>query len=159
MSIGMLQMREHSLLDDALAHHPDLNDQLVIDAVRAWFRPHCDAVRGRESWRDVLSENGSSRNGLQCFDMFMSELAKTAGRPLDIRCRCSQEVAGDEACLLQTIACFQSNERTAAHALLTDWFAAPTTDRLASITHWFSMTLLDAGVMVRKRERRVTYFH
>ncbi|SAL02019.1 hypothetical protein AWB80_08256 [Caballeronia pedi] len=159
MSIGILQMREHSLLDDALAHHPDLNDQLVIDSVRAWFRPHCEAVRGRESWRDVLIESGSGRNGLHCFDMFMSELAKTAGRPLDIRCRCSPDISGDEACLLQTIGCFQSNERMTAHTLLRDWFAAVATDRLANIAHWFAVTLFDAGVIVSKRARRVTYFH
>ncbi|WP_250517372.1 hypothetical protein [Caballeronia sp. INDeC2] len=155
----MLQMRENSLLDDTLAHCSDSNDQIVIDAVRAWFRPHCDAVRGRKSWRDVLSESGTTHNGLHCFDMFMSELAKIAGPPLDIRCRCSLEVAGDEACLLQTIACFQSNERTAAHTLFTDRFSGSTTHRLANVAHWFAMMLFDAGVIVSKRARRVTYFH
>ncbi|WP_245933158.1 hypothetical protein [Caballeronia novacaledonica] len=131
----------------------------MIDAVRAWFRPHCDAVRGSQTWRDVLSEIGPTRDGLHRFDMFMAELARAARRPLDIRCRCAHEFAGDETRLLQSIACLQSNDRMAARVLLTDWITSSAIDRLADNTHWFAMTLLDAGVIVSKRARRATYFH
>lgn len=155
----MPQSRANTLLDDVHAHYPDACDQLVIDAVRAWFRPNCDAVRNQQTWRDVLSESGSTPDGLHCFDVLMTELARTVARPLDIRCRCCHGYAGDEACLLQTIACFQSNDQTAANALLADWIAAPAVERLANIAHWFALALLDTGVTVRKRMRRVNYLH
>jgi hypothetical protein len=159
MSIAMLQMRQNSLIDDAHAHYPDPGDQLVIDAIRAWFRPHCDAVRGKQNWQDVLRDIGATRDALRCFESLMSEWVRTAARQLDVRCRCSPELAGDEVCLLQAIACFQTHDSLAANTLLRTGFAATDIERLSSIAHGFAMTLTDTGVAVRHRARRATYFH
>jgi hypothetical protein len=159
MSIAMLQMRQNSLIDDAHAHYPDPSDQLVIDAIRAWFRPHCDAVRGKQNWQDVLRDIGSTRDGLRCFEGLMSEWVRTSGRQLDVRCRCSPELAGDEVSLLQAIACFQNHDSLAANRLLRTSFAATCIDRLSRIAQGFAMTLTDTGVIVRHRARRATYFH
>jgi hypothetical protein len=157
MSIGMLQMRGPSLLDDAFEEYPDASDQLVTDAVRAWFRPDCDAVRGRKTWQDVLLDAGLSRDGLHRFDILMAEWAGTIQRPLDIRCRCSTELASDETQMLQVIACFQSHDIVSARTLLNGWFSTGDAVRLSHIAHWFAMTLADVGVSVRNRERRVSY--
>ncbi|KMZ11174.1 hypothetical protein BHUM_06219 [Candidatus Burkholderia humilis] len=155
----MLQMWQNSLIDDAHAHYPDPSDQLVTNAIRAWFRPHCDAVRGKQNWQDLLCDTGSTRDGLRVFESLMSEWVRTAGRQLDVRCRCSQKLAGDEVSLLQAIACFQTHDALAANKLLRTCFAATCIDRLSSIAHGFAMTLTDTGVIVRHRTRHATYFH
>ncbi|WP_277183149.1 hypothetical protein [Caballeronia sp. BR00000012568055] len=152
-------MHKSTLIDDALEHYPDGSDKLLIDAIRAWFRPHCDAVRGHATWQDVLCDCGSTRDGMHCFDMLMREWVSTAQRPLDVRCRCCTEFAADEVHLLHAVACFQSNDWLAARALLRQCFSPSCIDRLSDITHWFALMLGDTGVAVRNRERRVTYLH
>ncbi|WP_459906320.1 hypothetical protein [Caballeronia sp. HLA56] len=157
MSISMLPMRGPSLLDDAFEQFPDADDQLVTDAVRAWFRPDCDAVRGRKTWQDVLLDAGLSRDGLQCFDLLMGEWSIAARRPLDVRCRCSSELSYDETQLLQVLAHFQSHDIVSARSLLNAWFSSGEIVSLSHIAHCFAMTLFDVGVPLRNRERRVTY--
>lgn len=45
MNYPAFALREASLSEDALSHYPDASEQLVLNAVRTWFRPRCDAVR------------------------------------------------------------------------------------------------------------------
>jgi hypothetical protein len=154
-----MNIAKTTLFDDALEQHPDGGDKLLIDAIRAWFRPHCDAVRGRATWQDVLCECGSTRDSMQCFDLLMREWVRIAKRPLDVRCRCCTEFAADEVHLLEIVACFQSNDRLAALTLLSDCFAPACIERLSDMAYWFAMMLNDTGLAIKSRERRVSYLH
>lgn len=152
-------VRQNSLLDDSLAQHPDVAELTVVSAVRTWLRPQCDAVRTRNSWRDVLSEAGMTADGLTYFDMLMRALMRTTCRPLDMRCRCASDLAKDEASLLQTIALLQKTHSQAAMQLLNDWLPQPAVSGMLKIARWFAISLLDAGIVIRVRMRRVTYMH
>lgn len=55
---------------------------------------------------------------MERFDLVMRSLATVSLRPLDMRCRCATDMAGDEALLLQTIALLQTTRSQAAVRLL-----------------------------------------
>jgi hypothetical protein len=149
----------YTLLDESLAQHPDVAEQTVLTALRTWMRPHCDSVRNNESWRNVLSDAGLCADCLLCFDLLMHSLTDESCRPLDTRCRCASDLAKDEATLLQTLALLQRMRGDEAIALLDDWLPRPASGVVLKVGRWFALWLLDAGLEIRVRERRVTYVH
>ncbi len=162
MSDTRLAARRASLFDDPLAGDPDTAERVVLTAVRTWLHPDCGSnanARTAYSWRDVLVEAGLNHDGLDHFDLLMNTLACSAARPLDMRCRCAQDLAHDEASLLQTIAHLQSTRGEAAIGVLNDWLPAFSVSGVLKLTRWFSISLLDAGLEIRARDRQVTYLH
>jgi hypothetical protein len=157
MHFHSLSEQPYSLLDESLAQHPDIAEQTVLGAVRTWLRPQCDAVRKRESWRESLSEAGLSTDGLVSFDLFMRSIMSMSRRPLDTRCRCASELAKDEAMLLQSIALLQGMRSDEAIDLLDDWLPQPAVSVMLKVVRWFA--LLEAGLELTVRERRVSYMH
>lgn len=151
--------RNDTLLDDSFVQHPDTAEQTILRAVRTWLRPHCNAYGKEESWHGVLAEAGLGAEGFGHFDLLMSTLCRASSRPLDTRCRCAAELARDEASLLQAIALLQSTRSEAAVRLLNDWLPMPSVPAMLKSARWFAIALLDAGVRLRERPRRVTYMH
>ncbi|SDI19609.1 hypothetical protein [Paraburkholderia phenazinium] len=149
----------HSLLDDPSASRADEAEQTVLNAVRTWLRPRCDALGRNGSWRDVLSEAGMSVDGMLYFDLLMRFLRRCAYRRLDTRCRCASDLAKDEASLLQTIALLQRVRGDAAIELLNDWLPESAVSGVLKIVRWFAIALLDAGLVIQVRSRCVTYMH
>ncbi|MBU9264965.1 hypothetical protein [Burkholderia gladioli] len=164
MSDTRLAAGRPSLFDDPLAGETDTAERVVLSAVRTWLHPGCGSnanagARAAHTWRDVLLEAGVHADGLDHFDLMMSTLACSASRPLDMRCRCAQDLAYDEASLLQAIAHLQSTRGEAAMRVLNDWLPAFSVSGVLKLTRWFSISLLDAGLEIRARERNVTYMH
>ncbi len=159
MTYPALALREAPLSEDALSQYPDASEQLVLGAVRTWFRPHCDAVRQGQHWRDVLADAGLALAGIDCFELMMHALLHASHRPLDMRCRCASDIASDEASLLQTLAYLQSTDSSAATELLNQWLPSASVGHTLKIMRWFAMNLLNAGIVVRSRSRRVAYMH
>jgi len=159
MNYPAFALREASLSEDALSHYPDASEQLVLNAVRTWFRPRCDAVRQGQHWRDVLGDAGLAIAGIDCFDMMMHALLHASHRPLDTRCRCASDIASDEASLLQTLAYLQSTDSSAATDLLNQWLPSASVGHTLKVMRWFALNLLNAGIVVRLRARRVAYMH
>jgi hypothetical protein len=159
MSYPAFAFREAPLSEDALYHYPDAGEQLVLTAVRTWFRPRCDAVRQGQLWRDLLSEAGLDAAGIDCFDMMMHALLHASHRPLDTRCRCASDVASDEASLLQTLAYLQLTDSSAATDLLNHWLPSASIGHTLKFLRWFAVNLLNAGIAIPARARRVTYVH
>jgi hypothetical protein len=151
--------RTDTLLEDSFAQHPDSAEQTVLRAVRTWLRPHCDAYGKEESWRGVLAEAGIGADGASHFDLLMGTLCRASCRPLDTRCRCASELATDEASLLRTLALLQSTRSEAAVQLLNDWLPMPSVSGMLKSARWFAIALLDAGLRLSERQRRVTYIH
>jgi hypothetical protein len=149
----------HSLLDDPARPQVDEAEHTVLNAVRTWLRPRCDAQGRSADWREVLSDAGVTADGLGYFDLLMQQLRRSARRRLDTRCRCASELAKDEASLLQTIALLQRVRGDAAVELLNDWLSEPALSGVLKIVRWFSIALLDAGLVIQVRKRRVTYMH
>jgi hypothetical protein len=149
----------HSLLDESLAQHPDMAERTVLDAVRTWLRPQCDAARKRESWHEALAEAGLSMDGVISFDMLMRSFIDISHRPLDTRCRCASDLARDEAMLLQSIALMQAERSDDTTALLQECLPKQAVNVVRKVVHWFAVSLLEAGLELRVRERRVTYMH
>jgi hypothetical protein len=159
MHFHSLSEQPYSLLDESLAQHPDMAEQTVLGAVRTWLRPQCDAVRKRESWRESLSEAGLSSDGLVSFDLLMRSIMSVSQRPLDTRCRCASDLAKDAAMLLQSIALLQGMRSDEAIGLLDDWLPQPAVSVMLNVVRWFAIALLEAGLELTVRERRVTYMH
>jgi hypothetical protein len=159
MHFHSLSEQPYSLLDESLAQHPDMAEQTVLSAVRTWLRPQCDAVRKRESWRESLSEAGLTRDGLVSFDLLMRSIMSVSHRPLDTRCLCASDLAKDEAMLLQSIALLQGMRSDEAIRLLDDWLPQPAVSVMLKVVRWFAIALLEAGLELTVRERRVTYMH
>jgi hypothetical protein len=134
-------------------------EQTVLSALRMWLRPQCDAMRKRESWREPLSEAGLSHDGLVSFDLLMRSVMSVTRRPLDTRCRCASDLAKDEAMLLQSIALLQSMRSDEAIRLLEDWLPQQAMSVVLKVVRWFAIALLEAGLELTVRERRVTYMH
>ncbi len=151
--------RNDTLLDDPFTQHPDTTEQTILRAVRIWLRPRCDAHDRPENWRGVLAEAGLSTDGIGHFDLLMGTLCRSSSRPLDMRCRCATELANDEASLLQTIALLQSTRSEEAVGLLNSWLPPERVSRLLKTARWFAIALLDAGLSLTVRSRRVTYMH
>jgi hypothetical protein len=151
--------RIDTLIDDTFVQHPDSAEQTVLRAVRTWLRPHCDAYGKAESWRGVLAEAGLAVEGIGHFDLLMSTLCRASCHPLDTRCRCASELAKDEGSLLQVIALLQSTRSEAAVQLLNDWLPTPSVSGMLKTARWFAIALLDAGLRLSDRARRVTYMH
>ncbi|WP_027793935.1 hypothetical protein [Paraburkholderia acidipaludis] len=151
--------RNDTLLEDSFVQHPDSAEQTVLRAVRTWLRPHCDAYGKEESWRGVLAEAGLGADGVGHFDLLMGTLCRASCRPLDTRCRCASELATDEASLLRTLALLQSTRSEAAVQLLNDWLPMPSVPGMLKSARWFAIALLDAGLRLSERPRRVTYMH
>jgi hypothetical protein len=149
----------YTLLDESLAQHPDVAEQTVLTALRTWMRPRCDSVRKNESWRAVLSDAGLGADCLLCFDVLMNSLTDESCQPLDMRCRCASDLAKDEATLLQTLALLQRMRNDEAIALLDERLPRPASGVALKVARWFAFWLLDAGLEIRVRERRVTYMH
>ena len=151
--------RNDTLIDDSFAQHPDTAEQTVLRAVRTWLRPHCDAYAKAENWRGVLTDAGIGAEGFGYFDLLMGTLCRASCRPLDTRCRCASELAKDEGSLLQVIALLQSTRSEAAVRLLNDWLPMPSVSGMLKSARWFAIALLDAGLRLSERPRRVTYMH
>jgi hypothetical protein len=151
--------RSDTLIDDTFVQHPDSAEQTVLRAVRTWLRPHCDAYGKAESWRGVLADAGLGAEGIGHFDLLMGTLCRASCRPLDTRCRCASELAKDEGSLLQVIALLQSTRSEAAVQLLNDWLPTQSVSGMLKTSRWFAICLLDAGVQLSDRTRRVTYMH
>jgi hypothetical protein len=159
MSFCYVSAREASLLDDAFMQYPDAGEQMLLEAIRTWFRPHCDAVRRGQSWRDLLSDVGLLQPGIDYFEMAVHALLRASCRPLDTRCRCATGTTADEASLLQAIAHLQSANCPAAVEAMSDWLPDSSVGNALKITRCFAVNLLDTGITIRARERRVTYMH
>jgi len=159
MNYPAFALREASLSEDALAHYPDASEQLVLNAVRTWFRPRCDSVRQGQQWQEVLADAGLAVAGIDCFDLMMHALLHASHRPLDTRCRCASDIASDEALLLQTLSYLQSTESSAAADLLNQWLPSASVGHTLKVMRWFALNLLNAGIVVRSRTRRVAYMH
>jgi hypothetical protein len=151
--------RNDTLLDDSYVQHPDSTEQMVLRAVRTWLRPHCDAYGKEECWRGVLADAGIGADGLGHFDLLMGTLCRATCRRLDTRCRCASELATDEASLLRTLALLQSTRSEAAVQLLNDWLPMASVSGMLKWARWFAIALLDAGLRLSERPRRVTYMH
>ena len=151
--------RNDTLIDDTFVQHPDSAEQTVLRAVRTWLRPHCDAYAKAESWRGVLADAGLGAEGFGYFDLLMGTLCRASCRPLDTRCRCASELAKDEGSLLQVIALLQSTRSEAAVQLLNDWLPMQSVSGMLKTARWFAIALLDAGLQLSDRSRRVTYMH
>lgn len=151
--------RNDTLLEDSFAQHPDSAEQTVLRAVRTWLRPHCDAYGKEESWSGVLADAGLGADGFGHFDLLMGTLCRASCRPLDTRCRCASELATDEASLLRTLALLQSTRSEAAVQLLNDWLPMPSVSGMLKSARWFAIALLDAGLRLSERPRRVTWMH
>ncbi|MDR5760648.1 hypothetical protein [Caballeronia sp. LZ035] len=134
-----------------------IDEQIVIDAVRAWFRPHCDTARKQQSWQDVLNEAGLNCKDIDCFNRAIVALVHTPNRQLDIRCRCCNELGSDEGQLLEAIAQFQLFDMATAESALSSWFPKLCVARLATLIHWLASTLSNAGINIHSRARCVTY--
>jgi hypothetical protein len=159
MSYADFSTRETSLVEDDFRQYPDVGEQTVLQAVRTWCHPRCDAVRKRQNWRDVLSDAGLTANGLIRFDMMMQTLLQASCRPLDMRCRCATDLANDEAALLQVIAHLQSTCSSIATEVLDGWLSSPAAGNALKFIRWFAIALLDAGIEINARARRVSYVH
>ena len=159
MSFYNVSGRETSLLDDAFTHYPDAGEQILLEAVRTWFRPHCDAVRRGQTWRDVLYDAGLRQPSIECFDMTVHALLRASCRPLDTRCRCATGTTADEASLLKAIAHLQAANCSAAVEALSEWLPDSSVGNVLKIMRWFAINLLDAGITIRARERRISYMH
>lgn len=157
MHFHNLSEQPYTLLDESLAKHPDMGEQTVLAAVRTWLRPQCDAVRKCESWRESLSEAGLTKDGLVSFDLLMRSVATVSRRPLDTRCRCASDLAKDEAMLLQSIALLQGMRSKEVTVLLEDWLPQTAVNVVLKVVRWFAIALLEAGIELTVRERRVTY--
>ncbi|WP_028218815.1 hypothetical protein [Paraburkholderia oxyphila] len=151
--------RNDTLIDETFIQHPDSAEQTVLRAVRTWLRPRCDASARSESWRGVLAEAGLAADGIDQFALLMTTLCRASCRPLDTRCRCASELAKDEGSLLQVIALLQSTRSEAAVQLLNDWLPMPSVSGTLKTARWFAIALLDAGLRLSHRARRVTYMH
>ncbi|MFD1561377.1 hypothetical protein ACFSHT_37995 [Paraburkholderia silviterrae] len=151
--------RNDTLLDETFVQHPDSAEQTVLRAVRTWLRPHCDASAKSEGWRGVLADAGLAADGIDHFALLMTTLCRASCRPLDTRCRCASELAKDEGSLLQVIALLQSTRSEAAVQLLNDWLPMPSVSGMLKTARWFAIALLDAGLRLSHRARRVTYMH
>ncbi|CAB3794204.1 hypothetical protein LMG28688_03887 [Paraburkholderia caffeinitolerans] len=159
MNPTALFARNDTLIDETFAQHPDSAEQTVLRAVRVWLRPHCDAHGKAENWRGVLAEAGLATNGIDHFEHLMATLCRALCRPLDTRCRCASELAKDEGSLLQVIALLQSTRSEAAVQLLNDWLPTPSVSGMLKTARWFAIALLDAGLRLSHRARRITYMH
>ena len=159
MNPTTLSARNDTLIDETFAQHPDSAEQTVLRAVRTWLRPHCNASAKAESWRGVLAEAGLAVEGIDHFELLMAALCRASSRPLDTRCRCAAELAKDEGSLLQVIALLQSTRSEAAVQLLNDWLPTPCVSGMLKTARWFAIALLDAGLRLSHRARRVTYMH
>ena len=151
--------RNHTLYDESFTQHPDVAEQIVLTAVRTWLRPQCESARRSSDWSAALHEAGMSADGIAYFDILMRSLMRASCRPLDTRCRCATDLANDEASLLQVIALLQRTRSDAATKMLNDWLPQPTVSTVLKMIRWFSIALLDAGLVLQARARRVTYMH
>lgn len=151
--------RDQSLYEESFVQHPNIAEQTVLTAVRTWLRPECDAVQRSRDWREVLSDVGMTVDGIGYFDTLMRSLMCASCRPLDTRCRCATDLAKDEASLLQIIALLQRTYSEAATQRLSDWLPQPTVSCVLKTVRWFAIALLDAGLVIPVRARRVTYMH
>jgi hypothetical protein len=147
------------LIDDHPAETADAPDHTVLSAVRTWLRPACETARGSLHWRDILSDAGLRKDGIEHFDLLMRSLMRASYRPLDMRCRCAIELGKDEAVILQTIALLQKTHSGAALRMLSEWLPAPAVSGVLKLIRWFAIDLLDAGVELDVQARRVTYMH
>jgi hypothetical protein len=134
MSHSDFSIRETSLVEDAFRQYPDVGEQTVLQAVRTGCHPRCDAVRKRQNWRDVLNDAGLTANGLIRFDMMMQTL-------------------------LQVIAHLQSVCSSIATEVLDGWLSSPAAGNALKFIRWFAIALLDAGIEINARARRVSYVH
>lgn len=151
--------RRHEAFDEQILDQPDGAEYTILTALRAWLRPHCDARPAVMNWKEVLHKAGLGDEGTEHFDLVMRALMIVTPRPLDARCRCATELAGDEASLLQTIAFLQQQRAQMAINLLAVWLPAPAVSGLLKLIRWFAIDLLDAGLQIRVRERAVSYMH
>ncbi|CAM2169026.1 conserved hypothetical protein [Paraburkholderia sacchari] len=159
MNPNTLSARNDTLIDETFVQHPDSAEQTVLRAVRTWLRPHCDAHGKAENWRGVLAEAGLATHGIEQFERLMATWCRASCHPLDTRCRCASELAKDEGSLLQVIALLQSTRSEAAVQLLNDWLPTPSVSGMLKTARWFAIALLDAGLRLSHRARRVTYMH
>lgn len=150
---------DQSLYEESFAQHPDIAEQTVLAAVRTGLRPQCDAVRRSRDWHEVLSEVGMTAEGMVYFDTLMRSLMCASCRPLDARCRCATDLAKDEASLLQIIALLQRASDDAAMRILNDGLPPPAVNPVLKTVRLFAIALLNAGLAIRVRVRRVTYMH
>lgn len=145
--------------DEMLLERPDGPELIVLAAIRTWLRPRCDARRGQQCWHEILRSAGLRADGIERFDFTMRSLMTASIRRLDMRCQCATELAGDEAVLLQTIALLQATRSEAAVRLLGEWLPQSVSGGIVKLVRWLAIDLLDAGLEIRARARRVTYMH
>jgi hypothetical protein len=60
---------------------------------------------------------------------------------------------------VRTLALLQSTRSEAAVQLLNDWLPMPSVSGMLKSARWFAIALLDAGLRLSERQRRVTYMH
>jgi hypothetical protein len=142
----------------SVTHERDSCDQIVLDAVRAWFRPHC-AAGTAANWQEVLTDNGFNRHATDCFNRVMSEWARIANRQIDIRCRCSVEMSADEGRLLEVMAQFQTDDLPKARDKLISWLPTSHLSQLENLLQGLAARFLNVGVDLDLSTRPVTYLH
>lgn len=150
---------QNEAFDEAALDQPDGAEFTILTALRTWLRPRCDARPAVMHWIEVLRKSGLREEGIEHFDLVMHALIRVIMRPLDMRCRCTTELASDEASLLQTIALLQDNQSQHALNLLGAWLPAPAVSGLLKLIRWLAIDLQDAGLFVRARRRTVGYMH
>lgn len=145
--------------DEETLEQLDGAELTTLTALRAWLRPRCEAQSAFMGWAELLRRAGLKEDGIEHFDLIMRMLTTVTMRPLDTRCRCATELAGDEAGLLQAIALLQRGHRSKAIKELGERFPAPAVSGLLKLIRWFAIDLLDVGLHIRIRERAVNYMH
>ncbi|SAL45040.1 hypothetical protein AWB64_04776 [Caballeronia sordidicola] len=145
--------------DEQALEHLDGAEFMILTALRAWLRPRCQVQLAVMDWKEILHKAGLKEDGIEHFDLVMRTLTTVTTRPLDTRCRCATELAGDEAGLLQAIALLQQGQGSQAIKLLGEQFPAPAVSGLLKLIRWFAIDLLDVGLHIRIRERAINYMH
>jgi hypothetical protein len=98
-------------------------------------------------------------DGIERFDLVMRSLRAVSTRPLDLRCRCATDLAGDEVLFLQAIALLPATRSDAAIQLLSQWLPQPAISGMVKLMRWLAIDLLEGGLEIRVRERHATYMH
>jgi|ERR1700749_3824099 len=93
---------------------------LLLWSLRMFVAAHLDG-QSNDNWRDGLMASGVGCCAVPAFDTLFGIVATSAQRRIDVRCRHSQTLSGDEARFLQLICLLQHGHIFDARDVLSDW--------------------------------------